>query len=372
MSETSRKIGAFANFSLAVGIIATIVSAIGYHSDRAHFLQSYLWTYNYWLGVSLGALGFRLLYQLVGGHWGRAVRKFMEAFTATLPLMTVLFIPIALHFSEFYPWGKAGTMEEAVLRHQAAFLSVHFVLGRAAFYFASWLICWLLLRSWTRGVDAGSSRLKGLGGFGLVMLFLTSSFAAVDWIMSLETGWYSSIYGGIVLMGQGLTAMALMIALLTLWAPQTEDSITPTDFNDLGNLMLAFTLLWTYTQVSQLIIIWSGNLPEEISWYIRRTTGGWKPISVFVGLFQFAVVFACLLNKELKRHRRSLRTVALGVLAIYVVNMFWLVLPSMRPNIYVHWLDAALFFAIGGLWLAVMSYSLKNEDLLEWYKHGTY
>jgi hypothetical protein len=189
-------------------------------------------------------------------------------------------------------------------------------------------------------------------------------------MMSLETGWFSSIYGFLVIAGYGLTTLAFSIVILARWTP--KDSVSADLYHDLGKLMFAFTLLWTYASLSQLIIIWSANLPEEIIWYLHRLEGGWKPVTIFVPVFQFAVPFFVLLNMDLKRRSGPLSVVALGILSVFAVNLFWMIEPTLRPEIYAHWTDAAAFVAVGGLWLAAFSRTLKSQNILEWYKHESH
>ena len=243
-------------------------------------------------------------------------------------------------------------------------------------YFAIWLIVMFFLNHWSRQQErvAGAPqerrvqrRLRLLSAPGLMLYVLTVTFAAVDWVMSLEPHWYSTLYGVVILVGQILAALALAIVLITHLAevPPVSTVLTPQHLHDLGNLLLAFVMLWAYIGFSQFLIIWSGNLPEEVPWYIHRTQGGWEWLGRFVLLLHFGLPFVVLLSRTSKRRAQVLGRLAAGLLGMHLLELFWLVLPAFSPSsLVIHWLDVGLPIGMGGLWMAVFVWQLQRRSLL--------
>jgi hypothetical protein len=291
--------------------------------------------------------------------------------------MAVLFIPLLFGLHRLYPWTHADLVNASeVLKHKQVYLNVPFFIGRAVFYFAVWLVLSYLLNSWAaqqdETADVGVTRkLQVLSGPGIVLYGLTVSFAAIDWIMSLEPEWYSTIYGFLVMAGQALSAMAVVIAVLAMLAKQEPLSsvVKPKHFQDLGKLMLTFVMLWAYMGFSQLLIIWSGDLPDEIPWYLRRFQGGWQKVGILLVIFQFALPFVLLLSRNLKRYSRTLVMVAALVFVMRFVDLFWMTAPSFSPEgaktlVTVSWMNIVAPIAIGGLWLAFFFWQLKKRPIL--------
>jgi hypothetical protein len=351
-------------------------------------LQSYLVAYVFWLGIALGCLALAMLHHLVHGRWGLATLRLYEAGAATIPLTAILFLPLAFGVGVLYPWahgsgptsiGETGHVTNAF---QAHYLNVPGFLARAVSYFLAWSAAAFVMVRWSRQRDAAPSpaldqRLRRMSAGGLVLLGLTVSFAAIDWMMSLEPHWYSTIYGGLVAMGALLSGFAFTIAVLSRIAPRTVLSTvaTPAVFNDLGSLLLSFVILWTYLAFSQYLITWSGNTVEEIGWYLRRRSNGWQWLAVLVVAFQFVVPFALLLSKDLKRDARALARVACLLLCSGYVNLLWMIAPAWRAEGHwlrgvnvvlpgVHWLDVAAPIGVGGLWMAWFFYGLGRAPLL--------
>jgi len=321
----------------------------------------------------MGSLAVLMLHHLVGGTWGLSIRRPLEAGALTLPLMAVLFVPLIFGLEQLYPWARPALVETSeVLKHKAPYFRLGFYLGRTAGYFALWIVLALLLNRWSAQQDQTSDPtptwwLQAISGPGLALLFLTASFAMIDWAMSIEAKWYSTIYGAMLIVGQGLATFALMI-VVAAWLTQigaNERLAGPQQFNDLGNLLLAFTMLWAYLSFSQYLIIWAGNLAEEIPWYLRRTQSGWQWLGRALMAFQFALPFLILCQREVKRQARALAAVAILVLVMHFVDVYWLVTPSFRPlRIGLHWLDLVLPVGIGGLWLATFAWLLLEKELV--------
>jgi hypothetical protein len=358
---------------LAVGILGLALCALGGRFGAAQFFQSYLIAYLFWIGVALGCLGIIMIHNLSGGAWGIAIRRLLESGARTLPLMLVLFIPLLFGTRSLYEWaGPEALSEDPLLRHKAAYLNVTFFLLRSGFYFVVWIGAAFLLTQWSRDHDRTADprllqRSRMLSGPGLALYALTITFASIDWVMSLEPHWYSTIYGVHFMGGHALSAFALTILFAGLLAREAPLSkiIRPSHFHDLGNLLLAFVMLWAYFAFSQWLIIWSGNLPEEITWYVRRTRGGWEWIALVLGLFHFFLPFFLLLLRGVKRRARALCAVAVAVVAMRFLDIFWYTAPAFHPAGWrLHWMDIAAPIGVGGLWLAFFFWQLRPAPLI--------
>ena len=358
---------------LIAGAVGAAVSLIGALLDARQFFQSYLMAYMLCLGVTLGCLALGMVHQLSGGAWGVLIRRPIGAATRVLPIMTVLFLPILVGMRTLYPWTDANRVAaDEVLQHKHLYLNVPFFLVRAAVYFGVWNLLTYLLNAWSLEQDQNpdprlARRMQKLSAVGLLGYGLTITFASFDWLMSLEPHWFSTIYGVLIMGGQGLSAMAFMIAVL-VWLgrrPPLDRIVVPAHFHDLGNLMLAFVMLWAYFSFSQYLIIWAGNLPLEISWYQHRLQTGWRTVGVTLILFHFAVPFVVLLSRTVKRAPDLLVKVAVGILVLRLVDLFWLIAPEFHENgLVVHWLDVVLPLSMGALWLAAFVWQLRGRAIL--------
>jgi hypothetical protein len=358
---------------LIVGIAALALCSLGAVFSRQHFFQAYLFAYLFWLGIALGCLGIIMLHNLSGGGWGIAIRRLLESGMRTLPLMALFFLPLLLGLPHLYEWARPEEVaHDALLQHKAAYLNVPFFLLRAALYFALWIGgAWAMSR-WSGPSDANadprlSARRRALSGPGLAIYVLTITFASMDWVMSLEAHWYSTIYGVHFLGGHALAAFAFAIlfaAVLSRRAP-LSDVVAPAHWLDLGNLLLGFVMLWAYFAFSQWLIIWSGNLPEEIVWYTRRNSGGWEWVARLLIVFHFFLPFLLLLSRATKRRGRRLAAIAGGIIAMRFVDIFWYTMPAFRPGQFsVHWMDVAAPVGIGGVWLAGFFWQLRRAPWL--------
>ncbi len=359
--------------AVAIGAVGTVAALAGAFLDPTQFFHSYLIGYVYWLGLALGCLGIVMVYHLTGGGWGVAARRPLEAGMATLPVMAVLFVPLAFGLHENYEWTHAGTvMADRVLSLKAAYLNVPFFLTRAALYFLAWLALAHFLYRWSGAQDrtgdpALGDRLRRLSGGGIVLFGLTVTFAAFDWVMSLDPHWFSTIFGLLFLAGQAVGALALVIVVAFLLSrrPSYGRVLAPTILNDLGNLLLAFVMVWAYLSFSQLLIIWAGNLPEEIPWYLRRIAGGWQFVAMALAVFAFAVPFLVLLGRGNKRQLPRLAALAAAILVARLVDVFFLIAPEFHgQGVAVHWLDLAAVAGLGGIWLAMFAWWLERRPLL--------
>jgi hypothetical protein len=357
----------------AVGVVGLALAVVAGLGNTDGFFRSYLMGYTFWLGLGLGSLGVALVQFLTGGNWGLVTRRVFEAGAATLPLMAVLFVPVLLGLPRLYVWARPEVVAvDPVLQHKAVYLNIPFFVGRTLVYLISWVVLAVLLRRWSAAQDrTGDSavlrRLQRLSIIGALVLGLTVSFAAIDWLMSLDADWFSTMYPPMVSMGDLLLALAFGIVVVAWLAPSSalRELLTPQVYNDLGSLLLAFLMLWAYMAYFQYLLIWSGNLTDEIPWYLRRVEGGWLPVAVVVGAVGFMVPFYLLLFRALKRNRRTLAAIAALLIAMRLIDVFWLVEPPFQPGgPSVDWLDLFAVVGFGGLWLAVFSWQLAARPLL--------
>ncbi|MDQ4074992.1 MAG: hypothetical protein M3220_01960 [Chloroflexota bacterium] len=366
----------FQRGALIVGGVAVLLLLIGVFFDPEQFFHSYLFAYTFWFGIGIGCLAFLLIHHLAGGAWSAVLRPVLEAGANTLPLMALLFIPLLLPIGmhALYEWTHLDVVaEDPLLQYKRPWLNTPFFIGRTIFYWAVWLVVLVLLNRWgtelerTEGDPVVARSLRVMSAPGLVFFGLTTSFAAFDWLMSLEPHWFSTIYGLLITAGWALTAFAFVVAV-TRWLGNrepVEGVVTPELFNDYGSLLLAAILVWTYTHVSQFLLIWSGNLPEEITWYLRRQAGGWALVAVAIVIFHFAVPFTLLIFRDIKRNARLLAGIALFVLFMRLVETFWVVAPSFYPEgFHLHWLDLVAPVAIGGLVIGVFFWQLAARPLV--------
>ncbi len=366
------RLEAIRNRAFLVGVIAAALCIAGAFFDPQQFLRSYLVAYLFWLGMPLGSLAILMLHHLVGGRWGFIIQRLLEAAVRTFPAMAVLFLPMIIGVRRLYPWAASAAADaHPVAAGKAAYLNPAFFSGREVFYFTVWIACGYALAKWSREQDRGEvsliARLQNLSGPGLVLYGLTATFSAVDWIMSLEPEWYSTIYGMLFMVSHAMAALAFAIIGARFLAddPPVADAAVPARFQDLGNLLLSLVMFWAYLSFSQFLIIWSENLTEEIPWYVRRATGGWRYVALLLIVFQFALPFLLLLSRAAKRRARVLGWVALLVLVMHWADLQWLAAPAFHPKgFYLHWLDFAALAALGGLWLAAFAHYLGASALL--------
>lgn len=356
--------------SLAVGVIGAIVLAATGVMWHDVFMRGYLVGFMLWLGLSLGCLALLMLQYVSGGLWGLVSRRFLEAAAKGFPLMAILFLPVAFAAPHFYPWVDKQTW----------WLNFPWFYIRAVIYFVVWTGLAYTISSWGSRYDEGpapslSMKMQAISAPGLLLYVFSITFAAVDWVMSLSPGWTSTIYGLLYLAGQGLSAFAfiiIMLWLVTKYEPY-HTIITRTQVHDIGKLMMAFTLLWAYFSYSQFLITWSANLPEEISWYLHRIRGGWAPVAIFIVMFHFFVPFGIMLSQEFKRSLKKLAPLAIFIIFMRVVDLFWYIVPNFNTpgaeapapfaDIKVLIVVAASVIGIGGLWLGYFFFNLRKAPL---------
>jgi hypothetical protein len=361
--------------AFSVGVVALLLATVGATRSPGAFYQSYLMSFLLVLGLTLGSLGLVMLQHLTAGHWGVIIRRPLESATRTLPLIVILFVPIAL-FGMKYLYGEwldpKMLLKAPLSQFQQSYLTRGGYLARAVIYFAVWLTLMFVFNIWSKQQDANQTdrglrrRFKMLAGPGIILYVFGMSFASIDWVMSLSPHWASTIYGFIFVGGQLISSLSFVIAvvvLLSRFEPYAS-ILQPRHLHDLGKLLLAFVMLWAYFDFSQLLIIWSGNLPEEISFYRTRLYGQWGLVAVIVVVFHFFVPFFLLLSQDLKRNAKILPRIAAWLIFMRLVDLFWMTRPEFSASAVPTWLDLVLPVALGGLWLGFFAFNLKQCPLL--------
>ena len=358
-----------------VGAVALLLSLYGALSAPERFYYSYLMSFMLVLGLTLGSLGLVMLQHLTGGHWGIIIRRPLESATRTLPLVAAFFLPIALIGMKYLygAWLNPEKLrKEPLSEFQQSYLTQGRFELRAFIYFIVWLLLMYIFNYLSKQQDerpedrALRRRLKMLAGPGIILYVFAMSFAAIDWVMSISPHWASTIYGFLFVAGQLISSLSLMIAVVVLLARTEPFSavLQRRHLHDLGKLLLAFVMLWAYFAFSQLLIIWSGNLPEEITFYRTRLYGGWGVVAVLVLIFHFFVPFFLLLPQSVKRSNKLLPRTALWLIFMRLVDLFWMTRPEFTSRAVPSWLDLLLPIALGGLWLGFFAFNLKQYPLL--------
>ncbi len=369
--------------SLIIGAIAgalAIIVAVLRHDGPDEFFRGYLLSFMAWLGIALGSMVILMLRHLTKGGWGMIIRRILGAAMRTLPLFALLFIPLLFALPRLYPWARPlGDVPDKNLRQHLqnithSYLNVHGFIIRAIIYFAIWGTLIFLLTKWSKEQDRppvrdNSARFKVLSGPGIILYGFTISFAAIDWTMSLDPSWISTIYPLIILIGEVLSALCFAVVIeriLFRYRPMSE-LLKPEYVHDHGKFMLTFIMVWAYFSFSQWLIIWAGNLPEEITWYTKRLGGGWGWIGLFLVLFHFAVPFAILLSRPFKRDVTKLVWLAMWLMLMRYLDLFWVIEPNFSKTITVTWADIIVPVAMGGLWLAYFCRNLASMPLVPAY-----
>jgi hypothetical protein len=372
--------------ALTAGLVGLAACALGFVIEPAQLYRAWLVAYLLCLSIALGSLALVMVQHLSGGAWG-IFRRIFEASSRTIPLMAILFLPILAGMHDLYPWTHEELVaSDEVLQAKAVYLDTTFFMVRAAVYFGCWLVLSALLNKWSLQQDAGdphvNRRIQRLSAGGLVLYALTVTFAGVDWIMSLNPHWFSTLFGFLMMGGQGLAGLAFTVVVAWQLMPKepTEGWLHPSHFHDLGKLMFAFVMLWAYFNFSQYLLTYAANLAEEVPYMVTRTSHGWQYLALFLVVFHFAVPWLLLLSRERKRNAHRLVLVALWMLFARYADLFMMVSPEFDAaggnlhahvgegehvgHFFVHWLDVAATLAVGGIWLWMFYTQLGRRPLL--------
>ena len=359
--------------SFAVGIAGALLCLVGLFVSPFQFYRSYLWAYLYIVGLSVGSLAWLMLQYITGGNWGMVIRRPCEAAARTLPLVALMFLPILIGIPNLYDWSHAAKVAaDPDLQHKHLYLNVPFFLGRAALYLGGWTLIGWLFSKWgkqedTEGHNAVHGKFAKLAPPGLIFWALSVTFMSIDWVMSVNPKWFSTMFGLLFMASHGLTSMAFLIALMVFLSKRKpmSDVLTARHLHDLGKFLLALVMVWAYFSFSQFLIIWAGNLPEEIPWYMTRLNGGWEYVALLLVFGHFALPFALLLSRDLKRNFKLLAGIAVFILCMRLVDLYWLVAPDFRKASFgLSWMDFAAPMGLIGLWLAFFLWQLEKRPLM--------
>ena len=360
--------------ALIVGIVGAVLCVLGFFvAGPSQFYRSYLWSYVFFLGLALGPMAWLMLQYLSGGAWGVVIRRPAEAAARTLPWVLLMFIPVVIGINNLYSWAHADVVAaDPVLQHKHVWLNVPFFLGRAVFYFAGWLFLAFFLNKKSQQEDDGNrdahNSMSAISGPGIIFWGFTGTFMSIDWMMSLNPHWFSTMYGLLIVAGQGLSSMAFLITLMVLLSqrPPLNAILTPRHLHDLGKLLFAMVMVWAYFSFSQFLIIWAGNLPEEIPWYQLRLNHGWEFVALLLVVGHFALPFALLLSRDLKRNFKLLASIAVFIMFMRFVDLFWVVTPEFAQGggFHISFLDFAAPIGIGGIWLWRFLSELEKRPLI--------
>lgn len=372
--KAPESVGRLQRSALIAGGLAVLLCIFAALKSPQIFYPSYLMGYLLILGFALGSLGLLMLQHLTSGQWGIVIRRPLESATRTLPLLAVLFLPIVFGMKYLYgAWlDPERVREEPLSSLQQSYLTAHGFYVRAVIYFVVWIGLMLIFNYWSREQDIRQDdrllrrRFKLLAGPGIILYVFVMTFAAIDWAMSITPHWASTIYGFLFVAGQLISSMALMIAIVVLLSRTAPMAglIHKRHIHDLGKFLLTFILLWAYFSFSQLLIIWSGNQPEEITFYRSRLYGGWGAVAVVVLIFHFFVPFFLLLSRDLKRNPRLLPMVAIWMIFMRLVDLFWITRPEFTLRAFPTWIDIVVPIALVGLWLGYFAFNLQKMPLL--------
>ena len=366
--------------SLVIGVVFSVIALVLAFIRPGEFYRAYLLGFMCWLGVALGSMAILMIRHLTGGGWGTVIRRILGAAMRTLPLLAALFIPIILGIHRLYIWAQPLSniedkhLHDHLVQITQTYLTVKGFIFRAVFYFAIWNLLSFLLSKWSKQADSpttpdNSGRFKAVSGPGLILYGFTISFAAIDWIMSLDPSWISTIFGLIILIGEVLSAMCFAVVverILFNYKPMSE-MLTPDFVHDHGKWMLTFIMVWAYFSFSQWLIIWAGNLPAEITFYLKRLSGGWGSVGLILVLGHFAIPFAILLSRPFKRDIRKLVWLAVWLMLMRYLDLFWIIEPNVSKTLTVTLADIVVPVAIGGIWLWYFFRNLAALPLLPAY-----
>lgn len=368
-----KSLGLAQRFATVLGIIGLVLSVIlvPLNGGLEGFFESYLVAFIFWIGLTLGSLFLLMLQHLAGGPWGAIARRFLEAGASNIYMMAILFIPVLIGLRSLYIWTDADYVAaHHIVELKKGYLNIPFFIVRSLVYFATWGVLVTLFRRWSKRQDAGedmAQHMRNAGALGIILFILTMTFAAFDWGMSLTPEWFSGMYGVIFMIGQAISAVAVLIILLVNFrgVGQLPKVLTDARLQDFGNFLMAFTMFWAYVQTSQLIILWSNNVVETNTWYVTRLGPGWGWVGGFLLIFHFFVPFAILFSRWVKQKGRALVWVAGWMILMRMVDIYWIIVPGFeRGGFPFRLLDVALILAFGGIWFSFFFRRLKGTSIL--------
>ncbi|MGH9326071.1 MAG: hypothetical protein ACRD2B_05210 [Terriglobia bacterium] len=368
-----RPTGSFQRNALVVGVVCLGVCFIELARNPTQFFRSYLFGEVFWLGIGLSCMGILMLHHLVSGRWGFVLRRPLEAAAKTLAWMAIFFVPIVGGMHYLYIWSNSAVVAaDPIIQQKTFYLNTPFFIARQVIYWVIWITLAVLLNRISTRQDETADpdtqrKMRNLSGPGLVLYGFTVTFAGFDWVMSLEPHFFSTIYGMMFVITEavgGMSFITVVAYLISRDRPMSEVLEAP-QFHDFGNLLLVFTMLWAYLSFDQYLIIWAGNLQNEIPWYVTRTGKEWAGIALALVIFHFGVPFILLLNRFVTFQKKYLACVAGLMFVMSIVDLYWLLVPAFNPNgPQFHWSDWLALIGLGGIFLTIFVTQLKKKPLL--------
>lgn len=365
--------GSVGALAWTAGVLGLVVSGIGWYVDAARFYHAWLTAFLFWLSLGLAGLFFTMLHYLTAARWSVVLRRISEGVMLQLPWMILAFVPILPGMNDLFPWSHVDAVAaDPLLQWKSGYLNVEFFIVRAVVFFVVWAMLALLLgkKSLKQDTQPDIDHVKGLrkvSAVGMLLFAVTVTYAAFDWLMSLQPHWYSTIFGVYFFGGCFLGGLAL-ITVLCLFLRKNgllKESVTVEHYHDLGKLMFAFTIFWAYIGFSQYLLIWYGNIPEETFWFRSRWEGGWKPLSLVLLFGHFVIPFVVLLFQGVKRRFTLIGLVAVWLLLMHWVDLYWVVYPTYSESaVAVGWIEIAPVIGLGGVFFALFWRSLSARPLL--------
>jgi len=365
--------GKFGNIAFIIGIIGLALSVYGWFTDSQQFYFSYLTAFVFWMTIALGGLFFVLLHHLVNAKWSVVIRRFGESLMMTIPFMLILFIPVLIGIKEIFPWSDTQAVAtDHLLQQKSSFLNAPFFIVRTLVYFCVWIVLALLLNklSMQQNVAATLEQIRKtriIGAIGMILFAVTMTFAAFDWLMSLDPHWYSTIFGVYVFAGSFLAMLALTIFVIIVLQKcgTLTECITGEHYHDLGKLTFAFVVFWGYMAFSQYLLIWYGNIPEETIWFLHRWEGSWKILTLVLVFGHFIVPFFILFPQTAKRSKAVMTVMSIWILIMHRIDIYWITMPTLHHHgIHFSWIDATACMGIGGIFLGIFWRFLSSHPLV--------
>jgi hypothetical protein len=357
MAAWRRRALTFGAVFTILAVILVVLAELMEHDGFNHLLRSWLMGFMLCWGFSLGGLALLMVQYCSGGKWGLLIRRPLEAMSRTLWVSALMVVPILVFMKKLYLWARYSGPTEVghalsqhlISREQAhdlnwkhPMLSPVSVIIQLAVCFALWFMYMLVMNRWSLQRDADPNpnvpfwqkRFENISGFGIVVYAITLTVLAIDLVMSTDVTWFSTMYGFNFLVAQGYAVLALsVITVVSLSKAEPMKTILrTTEQHDLGKLMFAFVMLNIYLNFSQFLIIWSGNSPEEIGWYLDRIRGHWGVIFTFDFIFHWLIPFSLLLSRDIKRNKRRIVMVGMWMIFARCWDMFLLIEPSFSPR----------------------------------------
>ncbi|MBD3377187.1 hypothetical protein GF406_19310 [candidate division KSB1 bacterium] len=365
--------GALSRISLIIGAVFLALSVIGFFVDKNQFFFSYQVAFTFWLSIGLGGLFLTLLHHVFGATWSIVLRRIMETIMSVLPWMVLFFLPMLLGLHELFHWTHSDAVaHDPLLQQKQPYLNVPFFIIRAVIYFSVWI--YLARWFYKKSVDQDKEydhkqahRLRQVAAPAIILFALTLTFAAFDWMMSLDPHWYSTIYGVYYFAGSTLATISILIIFTrTIQAKGGMKNVLNLDhYHDMGKMLFTFVVFWAYIAFSQYFLIWYANIPEETLYYFHRWEGNWKTISLIIVFGKFVIPFLILITRSSKRNLTFLTTISLWLLLMQWLDLYWMIMPTLHPHsTHFSWLDVTTLLGIGGVFVGLFFNKVQKQEIV--------